>query len=313
MTAPNLWADANLTLGDPNNGPVFSITKSPTGHTMAEVGGVLTMAPGSVVVGGQVIGGSKFPKVVTANYTMQEGDGWVVVAPTAASGTVSIQLPLNPAPGSVYYVTRGQDQASPSDVAVRVVGNVAGGSGGDTIYSIPSTAGGYYIGRQNETVAFTINTQLPAFNYTDWFALGGLGLETYTASFVPNLAGTVIVPLAGFAAGNGGGDGGHPRVLYGLSIAVAPALSAGKLTLEPRFNGVALSTDVLDLTSTTQTAASRVSAGSPCAGPGVGFFTPAPGGFLFSPPAGGGVLDVAVIASGGATGPTSGILSAMVL
>lgn len=316
MTVPNLWADNDLTLGDPNNGPVFSVTKTPGGHTIAEVGGTLSWAPGSIITGGQVIGGAKVPKVVTGNYTMQKGDGWVVVDTAAASGTVVIQLPFDPDPGSIYYVTRGQFSTPPDDVDLVVVGNVGGGSAGDTIYSIPSTAGGYHIGRNNETVAFAISSQLPnavPHPYTDWIAFGGLGLETYSASFVPNLAGTVVVPLAGFASGNGGGDGGHSRTLYGLSIAVNPPLSAGKLTLEPRFNGVALSSDVLDLTPGTQPAASRVTAGSPCAGPGVGFFAGAPGGFLFTPPAGGGILDVAVIASGGATGPTTGTLSAMVL
>jgi hypothetical protein len=258
----------------------------------------------------------RIPKVVTASYVMQKSDGWIVVQPAASSGQVVIQLPFAPDVDADYLVTRYLDSEEQATVDVVVVGNLGGGSAGDTLYSIPASAGGYHISRFNETVRFAVSSQqqgaIPR-TYTDWAATSaGLGLETFAAPFVPNLAGNVIVPLAGFAPGNGYGDGGHPRSLYGLSISVSPPLTAGKLTLSPRFNGVALSSDVLDLTPATQASASRVTAQSPIAGPGVNFFTSQPGCFLFSPPSAGGTLDVEVIASGGAAGPTSGIVTASI-
>jgi hypothetical protein len=258
----------------------------------------------------------RLPKLVTGNYTMQKTDGWVVVSPALGTGQVVIQLPFYPDLDAEYLVTRIQGAAEDnSTVDVVVVGNLGGGSAGDTLYSIPASAGGYHIGRINETVRFAVSSQQSWATpraYTDWTVLGTVGLETFSAAFVPNLTGAVVVALAGFAPGNGYGDGGHPRSFYGCSIAVSPPLTAGKLTLSPRFNGVALSPDVLDLTPATQAAASRVTALSPIAGPGVGFFTAQPGCFLFSPPAGGGVLDVQITGSGGAAGPTSGIVTASI-
>jgi hypothetical protein len=263
----------------------------------------------------------RIPKFVTASYTMQKTDGWIVVAPALATGQVVIQLPFYPDMDADYLVTRAQGADEDNSlVDVVVVGNLGGGSAGDTLYSIPagsspSGANGYHIGRINETIRFAVSSQQSWATpraYTDWFASGSMGLETFSSPFVPNLAGSVIVPLAGFAPGNGYGDGGHPRSFYGCSIAVSPPLTAGKLTLAPRFNGVALSTDVLDLTPATQPSASRVTALSPIAGPGVGFFTAQPGCFLFSPPEGGGILDLQVTGSGGAAGPTSGIVTASI-
>jgi hypothetical protein len=258
----------------------------------------------------------RVPKFVSGNYTMQKTDGWIIVSPSAASGQVVIQLPFYPDLDADYLVTRAQGfDENISSVDVVVVGNLGGGSAGDTLYSIPATAGGYHIGRINETIRFAVSSQQSWATpraYTDWFASGSMGLETFSSPFVPNLGGAVIVPLAGFAPGNGYGDGGHPRSLYGLSISVSPPLTAGKLTLAPRFNGVLLSTDVLDLTPGTQPAASRVTALSPCAGPGVNFFTAQPGCFLFSPPAAGASLEVQITGSGGAAGPTQGIVTASV-
>jgi hypothetical protein len=263
-----------------------------------------------------ITNGGQVPRVVTGSTSMAKGDGWIIVQPALGSGTVTIQLPAEPDPGSVYFVTREPGSVEPSTVDVVVVGNLQSrlSTGYDTLYSIGANNGGYHISRLNETVGFAVNAIQGNLNppYTDWFAFGGLGLESYAANFVPNLAGSVIVPLAGFAAGNGGGDGGHPRSLYGLSIAVTPPLSAGKLTLSPRFNGSPLSGDVLDLTPGTQPAASRVTALSPIAGPGVNFFSSPPGCYLFTPPAAGGILDVNVIGSAGATGPTAGIVTALV-
>ncbi len=265
------------------------------------------------------LNGGRQPTIVRTNYGMRKDDGWVVVVPALAAGQVVITLPADPDPGSTYFVTRYFGTLDPSTVDVVVVASPQQSATGgyDTLYSIGANNGGYHISRINETVGFGVSTQQPNFAphpYTDWFAFtfGGLGLETYSAAFVPNLAGGVIVPLAGFAPGNGGGDGGHPRSLYGLSLAVTPPLSAGNLRLSPRFNGVALSADVLDLSSATQPSASRVTAPSPIAGPGVGFFTAQGGCFLFSPPVAGGILDVQVTGSGGATGPTAGVVSALV-
>jgi hypothetical protein len=259
---------------------------------------------------------ARIPRFVTGSYTMQKTDGWIIVQPAPPSGQIVIQLPFYPDLGADYLVTRGAGpDEDNSSVDVVVVGNLGGGSAGDTLYSIPASAGGYHIARINETVRFAVSSQQSWATpraYTDWFAFGSMGLETFASPFIPNLAGGVIVPLAGFAAGNGYGDGGHPRSFYGLSIAVSPPLTAGKLTLAPRFNGVALSPDVLDLTPATQPSASRVTALSPIAGPGVGFFTAQPGCFLFSPPAAGGILDVQITGSGGAAGPTSGIVTASI-
>jgi hypothetical protein len=258
----------------------------------------------------------RIPKFVTASYTMQKTDGWIIVQPSVTSpAQIVIQLPFDPDLDADYLVTRAYGYEEPSTVDVVVVGNVGGGSAGDTLYSIPATAGGYHLGRINGSARFAVSSQqqgaIPR-PYTDWLVSSSLDLETFASPFIPNLAGTVIVPLAGFAPGNGGGDGGHPRSLYGLSLAVSPPLTTGKLTLSPRFNGVALSPDVVDLTPATQPAASRVTAASPIAGPGVGFFTPEGGCFLFAAPSAGGILDVAVIASGGAAGPTQGIVTASI-
>jgi hypothetical protein len=263
-----------------------------------------------------MLNGGRPPTLVTGNYSMRKDDGWIVVVPALGAGQIQIQLPADPDPGSVYFVTRVLGSVEPSTVDVVVVGNLQqSATGYDTLYSIGANNGGYHISRLNETVGFAVGSQQPNFvphPYTDWFVFGGLGLEFYSAAFVPNLAGTVTVPLAGFAPGNGAGDGGHPRSLYGLSIAVTPVLTAGNLRLSPRFNGVTLSADVLDLSSATQPAASRVTAQSPIAGPGVGFFTSPPGCFLFSPPAAGGILDVQITGSGGAAGPTAGVVTALV-
>jgi len=263
-----------------------------------------------------LMNGGRPPTFVTGNYSMRKDDGWIIVSPNQAGGQVVIQLPAVPDPGATYFVTRQNAFGIDTAVDVVVVGNLQQSpTSYDTLYSIGANNGGYHISRFNETVGFGINFQQPNFvphPYTDWYAFGGLGLECYTAAFVPNLAGTVTVPLAGFAFGNGNGDGGHPRSLYGLSIAVSPVLTAGNLRLSPRFNGVALSADVLDLSSATQPAASRVTALSPIAGPGVGFFTGQPGCFLFTPPVAGGVLDVQITGSGGAAGPTAGVVTALV-
>jgi hypothetical protein len=263
-----------------------------------------------------LLNGGLTPRVVRGNYSMRKDDGWLVVFPLVTTGQIQIQLPAAPDPGATHFVTRIQGAGEPSTVDVVVVGNQQQSTTGyDTLYSIGANNGGYHISRINETVGFAVASQQPNFSphpYTDWFAFGGLGFETYDTSFVPNLAGTVTVPLAGFAPGNGGGDGGHPRSLYGLSIAVTPVLTAGNLRVSPRFNGVTLSADVLDLSSATQPGGSRVTALSPIAGPGVNFFTSPPGCFLFSPPAAGGVLDVQITGSGGAAGPTSGVCAALV-
>jgi hypothetical protein len=265
-----------------------------------------------------LLNGGRPPTVVTGNYGMRKDDGWVVVVPGLGSGQIVIQLPFDPDPGAVYFVTRALGSVEPSTVDVVVVGNLSGGSAGDTMYSIPASNGGYHISRLNETVMFAVTFQQPGAvprPYTDWFAFGGAGLEGYSAAFIPNLSGVVTVPLAGFAPNSGGGDGGHPRTLYAVSIVVTPALSAGTLTVVPRFNGVGLTSasGVIQLSTSSQAAASRIAAPSPVAGPGVGFFTAQPGGFVFGPaPAGGAILDVQVTGAGGATGPTAGLVTALV-
>jgi hypothetical protein len=265
------------------------------------------------------LNGGRAPTFVTGNYSIRKDDGWIVVIPQIATGTITIQLPADPDPGATYFVSRGLifAAAETGPVDVVVVGNPqqAASGGYDTIYGIGANLGGYHISRFNETVGFGVSTQQPNFAphpYTDWFAFGGLGFESYSAAFVPNLAGAVTVPLAGFALGNGGGDGGHPRSLYGVSLVVSPPLSAGNLKVSPRFNGVAAVPDLLDLNSATQPAASRFTAGSPIAGTGVDFFTAPPGSYLMTPPAAGGILDVVITGSGGAAGPTAGVVTALV-
>lgn len=267
------------------------------------------IVPAPTVILGQPLG-SPFifanPKFVNlavlTSYQMTLADTFVVVVGSAAE---ALYLPAN-APVLTFckIVSLGTPTGSGG---ANFLLQPAFSSPSDTIEGLVASAGGvaqFCKLRESRTVFCSANVGgVCNWEFCEWSD----GPEWYSASFVPNLAGSVVAPLVFMGLQDTAGVTiANTRTIYAVRVGWTPPLSAGTLTATLRFNGAAGNPPALVCTAAAAPSGKELIAKRPH------LATNAASGawpIQTTPPGTGALVDMEIVGSAGATGPTAGVCS----